>query len=111
MTKHVANYILGTEVEDSNEGYLFNEYIPNLGSEIMVTNQRYLFDIIPGILKLGLGLIEVNGESLRYLFFEFEYFIGKSHTNLSYFFQKNAKYVKNERVFLLGNSFVFYINS
>lgn len=38
MTKHVANYILGTEVEDSNEGYSFNEYIPNLGSEIMVTN-------------------------------------------------------------------------
>lgn len=92
MTKYVANYIFGQEVEDSNEGYTFNEYIPKLGSEIMVTNQRNLFDITPGTLKLGLGLVEINGESLMYLFFEFEYLIGKCHTNLSYFFQRTSRF-------------------
>ena len=92
ITKNVANYIFGKEEEDCNEGYTFNEYIPKLGSEIMVTNSRNLFDVTPGKLKLGLGLIEMNGISLRYLFFEFEYIIGKCHTNLNYFFQRNSRY-------------------
>lgn len=92
MTKYVANYIFGDEVYDLNEGFSFKEYIPKVGSEIMVTNQRDITDIIPGTLNFGFGLIEVNGESLKYLRFEFEYFLGKCHTDLNYFLKRNSEY-------------------
>lgn len=91
MTKHFANYIFGKKVEDLNEGYSFNEYIPELGSEIMVTNLRNLYEIVPGKLELGFKIIEVDGESLKTFVFEFRYLVCKCQTSLNYFF-RNARY-------------------
>lgn len=92
ITQDVAKYIFGQEVEDSNEGVSFKEFLPKVGEEVLVTNQRNLNDIIPGMLNLEGGFIEINEESLRYLFFKFEFFIGKCHTDLNYFSKRNTEY-------------------
>lgn len=92
ITQDIAKYLFGQKVEDLNEGFSFKEFLPQIGDELLVTNQRSIDDIIPGVLKIDVGFVEINEESLRYLFLKFEFIIGNCHTDLTFFSKRNAEY-------------------
>lgn len=92
ITKDVAKYIFAQEVPDLNNGLSFKEYCPMLGTKVLITNERHPSEVIPGILNLEIGLIEINGESFKYLYFKIDFIIGNDFTDLSCYSESVKKY-------------------
>ncbi len=92
ITKDVAKYIFSKEVPDLNNGLSFKEYSPMLGAKLLITNERQPSEVIPGILELETGLVEINEESFKYLYFKINFVIGNGFTDLSYYSESCKKY-------------------
>lgn len=92
LTKNVVNYLFAQEVPDQNIGLSFKEYLPEENSQILITNSRNPNEVVPGIFKADINLIELNGKSILCLDFKIYYINGDGFTSINYYSCGNRKY-------------------
>lgn len=92
ITKDVARYIFAEELPDINTGLYFKDYFPEVGSKLLITNERQPSEVVPVVLELEPGLVAIKEESVTLLQFRFNFVIGKGFTDSSYYSGVTKKY-------------------
>lgn len=92
LTEDAVKYLLAEEVNDSNIGLIFKEYLPTEGSKILITNTRYPSEVIPAVFITQTTLVSIDGKSYVALGFELDYMNGKGFTSISYYSYGSRKF-------------------
>ena len=92
LTDDVVKYLLAEEVEDSNIGLVFKEYLPLEESRILITNTRNPSEVVPAIFRVSPKLVNVNKTSYVAMSFEVDYMNGNGFTTLSYYSYGTRKF-------------------
>ena len=93
LTQNVINYVFAQEVPDLNIGLSFKEFLPVENSQVLITNSRNPSEVIPGIFKIEINLVELLEKSLISLDFQINYTNGNGFTSVNYYCFGNRKYV------------------
>lgn len=91
LTENIIKYLLSEEVEDSNVGLSFKEYLPNENSKILITYVRNPSEVIPGIFEVKVCSTAMYGKSYATLDFNVNFLNGKGFTSIRYFLDENRK--------------------
>ena len=92
LTEHAAKYLLAEEVEDSNIGLSFMEYLPTINSKILITNNRNPSEVVPGIFDIKASLKYVDEETYIKLDFNINFMNGNGFTSINHYCMENKKY-------------------
>lgn len=86
LSYNVIRYLYATEVENTNIGFSFEEYMPNENTDILITNNRNISIVQPANFDISLEEITLfDFGVLLYLDFRISYLNGNAFTSLSYY--------------------------
>lgn len=91
IAEYVIKYLFAQEVPDSNIGFSFKEYLPIEDSKLLITNVRNPSEVVPGVLKLIVGSIEIDTKSVISVTFKIEYLNGMGLTSIRYYTDGSKK--------------------
>lgn len=61
LSEYAIKYLIGEEVEDTNEGFYFKDYLPIENTQILLTNVRNPSEVIPCEFLSDVKLVEFDG--------------------------------------------------
>ena len=93
LSQNAINYLFATEVCDLNIGLSFEEYYPIENSELLITSILNPNEVIPGIFKTSINIIEVHKTPILCIDFQIDFINGNGFTNLNYYTFKDRQYV------------------
>ena len=100
FTEYAIKYLLAEEVEDSNVGLYFYEYLPNEDSEILITNVRNLSEVIAVVFRLKPKLISINNQSVLCVDLMMDLINGVGEASIRYYLNSYMsctwKFLKNK---------------
>ena len=92
LSGYALQYLLAEELEDSNVGLLFKEYLPVEDSKILITNVRNPSEVIPGIFEMQPNIITFNNEAYIFLDFIINFMNGVGFTRVKQYCSGNKKF-------------------
>ena len=91
VTSFVAKYLSAPEVNGSNIGLSFKEYLPLENEKLLLTSDRNPSKIIPAVFELEVELVEINKKSYVCISFRLNFMNGKGFAGIRYFSEGSQK--------------------
>lgn len=91
VEESVLKYLTGEELTDSNLGLSFKDFLPLENSKLLITNIRDSTLIVPGILTLIVGSLEIDSKNIPTLAFRIQNMNNNDLSSIRYFSEGNRK--------------------
>lgn len=82
LSEYAIKYLIGTEIDDTNEGFYFKEYLPIEDSRILITNVRNPSEVIPCDFMSDVKLVEFEDEIIIAVTFIVSYINGNGFADV-----------------------------